>query len=121
MSRALAALPLLLALAGRAPAGGPTETVSLPSFGRVVLYAPEGAPDQVVFGIDIRRFLRSLEASRGCAYPAGSLEELSRAVQQYRRLPGYRRPMLVGYSSGATLVYAALVAALLAGLMLRAP
>jgi len=131
-------LALALALAPTALAGEPSETLTLPTFGKVALYAPEGAPDQVVLfvsgdggwnlgvvsmaervrdlgalvaGIDIRAFLKSLEASKGCAYPAGALEELSRAVQLHRRLPAYKRPMLVGYSSGATLVYAALAAA----------
>jgi type IV secretory pathway VirJ component len=65
----------------------------------------------LVVGIDIRAFLRNLEASKTCAYPAGALEELSRAVQLHRHLPAYKRPILVGYSSGATLVYAALAAA----------
>ena len=131
--------PCALAVAptGRLPAS-PAETLTLPTFGKVALYAPKGAPDQVVLfvsgdggwnlgvvsmaervrdlgalvvGIDIRAFLRSLEASRSCAYPAGALEELSRAVQLHRKLPAYRRPILVGYSSGATLVYAALAAA----------
>jgi type IV secretory pathway VirJ component len=68
----------------------------------------EGA---LVVGIDIRTFLASLERSGPCAYPAGSLEELSRAVQLRHHLPEYRAPVLVGYSSGATLVYAALAQA----------
>ena len=37
--------------------------------------------------IDIRPFMKSLESSKGCAYPAGALEELSRAVQLRLRLP----------------------------------
>jgi len=65
----------------------------------------------LVVGIDIRRFMSSLESAGGCAYPAGALEELSRAVQLRLKLPVYRRPILVGYSSGATLVYAAIAAA----------
>ena len=68
----------------------------------------EGA---LVVGIDIRTFLASLERSGACAYPAGNLEELSRAVQLRHRLPEYHPPILVGYSSGATLVYAALAQA----------
>ena len=62
-------------------------------------------------GIDIRTFLASLERSGACAYPAGNLEELSRAVQLRHRLPEYHPPILVGYSSGATLVYAVLAQA----------
>jgi type IV secretory pathway VirJ component len=132
------ALSMVLVVARAAPAGEPSETLTLPTFGKVALYAAKSTPDQVVLfvsgdggwnlgvvsmaervrdlgalvvGIDIRVFLRSLEASKSCAYPAGALEELSRAVQLHRKLPAYRRPILVGYSSGATLVYAALAAA----------
>jgi type IV secretory pathway VirJ component len=36
---------------------------------------------------------------------------LSRTVQLRRKLTEYKPPLLVGYSSGATLVYAALAAA----------
>ena len=117
---------------------GPTETLTVPAFGRVMVYAPPRAPDEVVLfisgdggwnlgvvsmaerlrdlgalvvGIDIRTFLKNLEGAKGCAYPAGALEELSRAVQIHRKLPAYKRPIVVGYSSGATLAYAALASA----------
>lgn len=46
-----------------------------------------------------------------CAYPAADLEALSQYVQRKLELPGYRVPALIGYSSGATLVYAVLVQA----------
>jgi type IV secretory pathway VirJ component len=121
-----------------APASPAGETFTFPSFGTVHVYAPPSAPAQVVLfisgdggwnlgvipmarrlqsegalvvGIDIRTFLASLERSGACAYPAGGLEELSRAVQLRHHLPEYRAPILVGYSSGATLVYAALAQA----------
>jgi type IV secretory pathway VirJ component len=114
------------------------ETVKVPTFGTVTLYRGSNPPQQVVLfisgdggwnlgvvdmaqrlrdagalvvGIDIRQFMKSLETSGSCAYPAGALEELSRAVQLRFTLPAYKRPILVGYSSGATLVYAALAAA----------
>ena len=121
-----------------APASPAGETFTFPSFGTVHVYAPPGPPAQVVLfisgdggwnlgvipmarrlqaegalvvGIGIRPFLAGLERSTACAYPAGSLEELSRAVQLRQRLPEYYAPILVGYSSGATLVYAALAQA----------
>ena len=114
------------------------EVLKVPVFGTVTVYRAAGPPRQVVLfvsgdggwnlgvvemaerlrdagalvvGIDIRAFLRSLNTSESCAYPAGSLEELSRAIQRRYAVPTYIRPMLVGYSSGATLVYAALAAA----------
>jgi type IV secretory pathway VirJ component len=65
--------------------------------------------DAVVAGIDIVRYLRALQGShQDCLYPAGDLENLSKAVQQHLNLDEYRVPVLVGYSSGATLAYAAL-------------
>jgi len=115
-----------------------TQTIAVPTFGTVTIYQPDTPPQEVVLflsgdggwnlgvigmaqrlrregalvvGIDIRAFMKSLESSRGCAYPAGALEELARAVQLRFKLPQYHRPILVGYSSGATLVYAAIAAA----------
>ncbi len=120
-------------VAGERPATD-GESFRFGPFGLVHVYAPRGTPAQVVLfvsgdggwnlgvipmarrlseegalvvGIDIRGFLAGLQTSRGCAYPAGSLEELSREVQLRHRLPEYHAPILVGYSSGATLVYAA--------------
>jgi len=116
------------------------DTMTAPMFGTVTLYSPTtpGPPKSVVLfisgdggwnlgvvamakqlrdagalvaGIDIRPIVKSINAASGCAYPAGALEELSRAVQLRMKLPAYQRPILVGYSSGATLVYAAIAAA----------
>jgi type IV secretory pathway VirJ component len=65
--------------------------------------------DAVVSGVDITHYLRALEGSREeCLYPAGDLENLSKVVQQHLNAPAYTTPVLVGYSSGATLVYAVL-------------
>jgi type IV secretory pathway VirJ component len=65
----------------------------------------------LVVGIDIRAFVKTLNAANSCAYPAGELERLSRTVQIKRGLAEYKAPILIGYSSGATLAYAALAAA----------
>jgi type IV secretory pathway VirJ component len=68
--------------------------------------------DALVVGIDIRRYLKSLESSsQPCSYPAGDLEQLSQWIQHRLGYPKYTQPLLVGYSSGATLVYAALAQA----------
>jgi type IV secretory pathway VirJ component len=68
--------------------------------------------DALVVGIDILHFIRELEKSdEACLYPAGDFELLSKFVQQYLNYPEYVTPILVGYSSGATLIYAALVQA----------
>jgi type IV secretory pathway VirJ component len=118
--------------------GPPTDVLTVPGFGQVSLYAPRAAPSEVVLfvsgdggwnlgvipmaetlrdrgalvvGIDIRAFVKSLNAGDSCAYPAGDLERLSRTVQLKRGLAEYKAPILIGYSSGATLVYAAVAAA----------
>lgn len=68
--------------------------------------------DALVVGIDILHFLVELEKSgENCLYPAGDFELLSKFVQQHLNYPEYVTPILVGYSSGATLIYAALVQA----------
>jgi len=68
--------------------------------------------DALVVGVDILHFIRELEKSEeNCLYPAGDFELLSKFVQQHLNYPEYVTPILVGYSSGATLVYAALVQA----------
>ncbi|MES2885372.1 MAG: AcvB/VirJ family lysyl-phosphatidylglycerol hydrolase [Pseudomonadota bacterium] len=69
----------------------------------------EGA---VVIGIDTPQFMAALEADGGeCVFPDGDLENLSRFVQAYAKLPGYRAPLLAGYSAGAALAYASLAQA----------
>ncbi|PWB70117.1 virulence factor family protein [candidate division GN15 bacterium] len=66
----------------------------------------------LVVGIDITHYLNQLEAAPDkCSYPAADFEALSQYVQQKLGFPDYKQPVLVGYSSGATLVYALLVQA----------
>jgi type IV secretory pathway VirJ component len=129
---AVTVLALLISSSTRVQA----ETMRVPTFGTVTIYRGINPPQQIVLfisgdggwnlgvvdmaqrlrdagalvvGIDIRQFMKGLGGS--CLYPAGALEELSRAVQLQFKVPAYKRPILVGYSSGATLVYAALAAA----------
>lgn len=116
-----------------------TETFTDRAFGIVHVYRPAGAPSQVVLfasgdggfnlgvvdmaqelvqrgalvaGFDTPAYLRYLDRSgTRCGYPAGDLERLGDAVQQRYHLDHHHTPILVGYSSGATLVYGALAAA----------
>jgi type IV secretory pathway VirJ component len=68
--------------------------------------------DALVIGVDIRRYLAALTRAGGpCVYAAADFEALSQAVQRRLGLPAYVPPVLVGYSSGAALVYATLVQA----------
>jgi type IV secretory pathway VirJ component len=115
------------------------ETISFGRFGEVTLYAGNPRParvalfvsgdggwnkgvvdmaramtgmDALVVGIDITRFLARLAAApEKCVYPAADFEMLSKYVQKLRDFPDYVQPLLVGYSSGATLVYALLAQA----------
>jgi len=68
----------------------------------------------VVIGVDINHYFASLRhaaqrADAHCENIAADLESLSHQVQKQIGLSEYHVPVLVGYSSGATLVYAALV------------
>lgn len=65
--------------------------------------------DATVVGIDIRTYLRATEkGGTSCAYPAADFEQLSQYVQKKLGFRRFHRPILAGYSSGATLVYALL-------------
>jgi type IV secretory pathway VirJ component len=108
-------------------------------FGKIALYRPSAQPahvvlfvsgdggwnlgvidmarelaalDTLVVGIDITNYLKQLErSSEACVYPAADFELLSKHVQQELGFSRYTTPLLMGYSSGATLVYAALAQA----------
>jgi len=70
------------------------------------------ALDALVLGLDITQYLKSVENSQEeCIYAASDFELLSKSVQAKLGFPRYVAPIMVGYSSGATLVYAALVQA----------
>ncbi|QRO02760.1 virulence factor family protein [Archangium violaceum] len=101
----------------RPPSGVPTT---------VALLLTEGPADQgrgaelasalaahgaLVLGVDANAYLRSVEKSKRCAYPAGDLELLSQGYQRHASLPEYLHPVLVGDGPGAALVYAALAQA----------
>lgn len=115
------------------------ETITFEPFGKVALYYETPQPshvalfvsgdggwnlgvvdmarelaslDALVVGIDINHFIKQMEGStEKCLYPASDFEMLSKLVQAKLNFSRYRTPVLVGYSSGATLIYAALVQA----------
>ena len=106
-------------------------------FGEISIYTPEGSPRSVVLfisgdggwhlgvvsmarhlveqgavvvGLDVRHYLAEIAAHpTPCRYLAADLEALAHRVQRELKLDEYRVPLLYGYSSGATIVYAALV------------
>ena len=127
----------IFALAGAAVAG--PQTISYGRFGEVSVYRSLPEPRElvlfvsgdggwnlgviamaerlaglgaVVAGVDIRHYLAELEKStEPCVAPASDLENLSRNLQTQFGIKPNLQPTLVGYSSGATLVYAALAEA----------
>jgi type IV secretory pathway VirJ component len=116
-----------------------TETVDYPGLGPVAIYRPSGTPKDVVIfvsgdggwnlgvvsmaqhlvaegalvaGVDITQMgRRQLAASSTCIQGAELFEGLSHFVQQKYGMRRYETPILVGYSSGATVVYATLAQA----------
>ena len=115
------------------------ETLHFGRFGNITLYRQSDHPSHVVIfvsgdggwnlgvvdmakklstlnalvvGIDIVHYLKQLESSsEKCSYPASDFEALSKYVQKKIDFPRYVQPVLMGYSSGATLVYAVLAQA----------
>lgn len=115
------------------------ETFELSPFGKLYVYEPTSAPAAVVIfisgdggwnegvvnmaryivnqgalvvGIDITKYYKHIQrSSESCFYPAGDLEQLSMTIQKKYKLKQYLKPILMGYSSGATLVYGALAQA----------
>jgi type IV secretory pathway VirJ component len=68
--------------------------------------------DALVVGISLPAFQKRMEATKeACHYPAADLETLSKYVQKKLGYPSYVTPVVVGYSSGATLAYAVIVQA----------
>jgi type IV secretory pathway VirJ component len=73
------------------------------------------AQGAVVIGVDIRQYLGALSAASTragnapCQMIAADFEDLSHRIQKEIGMSEYHVPVLIGYSSGATVVYAALV------------
>ncbi len=112
------------------------ETIEYPELGSVAIYRPaQPAKEFVVFvsgdggwnqgvvgmaqhlvdqgafvaGIDINQMGKHVMASsEACASAAATFETFSHFVEQKYGFKGYETPILVGYSSGATVVYATL-------------
>jgi type IV secretory pathway VirJ component len=109
------------------------DTISHGKFQNIKVYKPKGEVDGVVLllsgdegwdkrsaqmaralteqgamvaGIDTRKLIAKLEADGGlCVFPDGDLENLSRFLQAYEKLPGYTPPVLAGEGAGAALAY----------------
>ncbi|HZF15563.1 MAG TPA: AcvB/VirJ family lysyl-phosphatidylglycerol hydrolase [Steroidobacteraceae bacterium] len=115
------------------------STFELPRFGKVTVYPAASEPEEVVLfvsgdggwnlgvvgmaqaladegalvaGVDITRYLAALnESQASCSTPDVDFERLGHVLESKYGLKHYREPILVGYSSGATLVYGTLAQA----------
>ncbi len=115
------------------------ETIRYGNFGEILIYKPASAPDALVLfisgesgwqsgvtgmasqlvsqgaltvGIDIRHYLDALGRRQNkCFYPAGDFEELSLYLQKKYKIRNYLKPILMGYSAGASLAYGILAQA----------
>ena len=116
------------------------ETLSVPVLGRVEIYRPRSiqrargvvlfisgdggwklgvlamakrlASESIVVGIPMPAWQKDAEKhASSCWYPAGELEAIAQSVEKIYKFPQYVRPVLVGYSSGATVAYGVLAQA----------
>ena len=111
----------------------PTDSVTFGDFGKVYLYYQNKQPGSLVLfisgdggwnkgvvdmgyhlvkqnamvaGINITRYLNKLRTRKTkCDYPASDFENLSLYIQKHYQFREYLKPIIVGYSSGATLAY----------------
>ena len=66
----------------------------------------------IVVGIDYSAYEKKLRKQKSkCIYPSGDFESFSMSFQKKLKLHKYYKPILLGYSSGATLAYGALAQA----------
>jgi type IV secretory pathway VirJ component len=134
--RTVMAMVGLCLIAAGARAAEAAQTQNYGRFGALAIYRPAGeAKDFVIFlsgdggwnlgvlsmatrlqdkgaivvGVDIRHYMAELEkAADKCVSPDIDFENLSHYLQSKLGIKHYLQPTLVGYSSGATLVYATL-------------
>lgn len=133
------ALCLVLSLCNLYTFAAEIDSVTYGKFGKITVYHPENTPTSValfvsgdggwkdgvvnmakdiaaqgalVLGIDARHYGYYLSKVSGqCLYPAADFEELSLSIQKKYKLTTYHKPILIGYSYGAVLVYGMLVQA----------
>ena len=139
LMRNILLLMILSLLVSGATAAVTTDTIQYGKFGKIIIYKPAVSPDALVLfisgdggwggsvanmsthfaekggmvaAIDIRHYLASLRKQPvKCYYPASDFELLSLYLQKKYKFRNYLKPMLMGYSSGATLAYGMLVQA----------
>lgn len=139
LGAAVAAALVLAAVAPPAFAQSEPQMVQHGLFAKVAVYAPTGPVQQFVLLlsgedgpnetdrvrartfaargamvalVDTPAFAARLDAEGGtCGFPSGAFENLSRHLQAFYKLPGYRRPLLIGRDAGGALAYGMLAQA----------
>lgn len=135
----LSFLFVLLFLISRPTAAVTIDSLKYGIFGKVILYHPVKTPTSVVLfvsgdggwkngvinmakdlanqgalvlGIDAKTYKNGLSRLKtDCYYPAADFERISLMVQKKYKFGTYAKPILVGYSYGATLIYGILAQA----------
>ena len=120
-------------------ASSSADSVSIAPFGKVYIYNPKGTPANVVImlsgdegwkygvtgfaeefsamnnlviGVNIVRYFKDLRQRTGdCYHVAADFVELATSVEKSYNIPEYKPAVIMGYSSGATLVYGILAQA----------
>jgi type IV secretory pathway VirJ component len=114
----------------------PTDSVNISHFGKVYVYKQAGTPENIaimisgdggwkygvidfsenfskkntlVIGVDILKYHHELRQRRdSCINVSADFVQLATEIEQIYNFPEYEPAVLMGYSSGATLVYAIL-------------
>jgi type IV secretory pathway VirJ component len=123
----------LSAVLARGSSGMPGDSLSFSAFGKVYIYNRSGTPQNVVImisgdggwkfgvigfsetfsdmnslviGVDILKYFKNLRLrTDDCYNVAADFVQLATEVEKHFDFPEYKPPVLMGYSSGATLVY----------------
>jgi len=127
------AVILLLLQVSESIAGSQPDSVSVAPFGKVYIYNPKSTSSNVVImisgdggwksgvvsfaqefskmnnlviGVDILRYFKDLrQRPDDCYHVAADFVELATAIEKKYNFPEYKPAVIMGYSSGATLVY----------------
>jgi len=139
MKRLILIIAILFYFSGPSFALNAEESLSYGPFGKIMIYQPAKKPTAVVLfvsgdggwkdgvitmaqslagqgalvlGIDARNYKKALAKRKtDCYYPAADFEQLSLMIQKKYKFSNYTKPVLAGYSYGATLIYAILAQA----------
>lgn len=136
----LLTLILVIILASALSGSAPPDSLNIDPFGKIFIYKKVDIPQNIaiiisgdagwkygvsdfakifsemntlVVGVDILQYYKALHQSKeDCLMVASDFVQLTAAVEKKYNFSDYKPPVIMGYSSGATLVYAILAQAL---------